>query len=65
MDYLLENVEGNKVEWILEVELSSGINGVSVFYLNVKTLKNFIVYYWAHLLGQLEKQQQQQWGQHW
>lgn len=43
MDYLLENVEGNKVEWILEVELSSGINGVSVFYLNVKILKNFIV----------------------
>lgn len=43
MDYPLQNVEGNKVEWILEVELSSGVTAVSVFYLNVKTLKNFSV----------------------
>lgn len=65
MDYVPENVKGNKVEWIPKVELSSGINAVSVLYLNAKTLKNFSVRYWPHLLGQLEQQQQQQWGQHW
>lgn len=43
MYYLLENVEGNKVEWILEVELSSGVTAVSVFSLDVKILKNFSV----------------------
>lgn len=32
MDYLLENVEGNKVEWIIEVELPNGVNAVSIFY---------------------------------
>lgn len=63
MDYLLENLEGNKVEWMLKVELSNRVNAVSIFYLKAKTLKNFNVWYWPHL-GQLEKQQQQ-WGQHW
>lgn len=43
MYYLLENVEGNRVEWILEVELSSGVTAVSVFSLDVKILKNFSV----------------------
>lgn len=36
IDYLLENVEGNKVEGLLEVELSNGVNAVSVFYLMPK-----------------------------